>query len=346
MSISAPVAFGIVSPGRWGKILLDAAKDVPGLRLAGVCGRDAANAAAVAEKFGGRVLPSYDDLLADPAIEAVVVPTPHFLHHAQTLAALRAGKHVFVEKPIAPTLAEGEGMAREAAARGRVLAVGHQMRFMGFARRLRAMLDAGELGTLAHIAIVHGYPLMLEAKAGDWRTAPEHVPGGPLDEFGVHYFDLLAFLCGPARRVTGSVNRHVTPGTVPDAAVAVIEFANGVIATYASHFVSTGINRLQLFGTRGMLEVNRLGQAPSWWQPTGDMAAARTGGPPPQPITFPEPAAMGGALRAELADFAAAIREGRPPEVGARESLAALRIARAVVEAHETGRSVFLSSPA
>jgi len=321
-------------------MLLAAAKSIPELSFGGVWGRSETNAAEIVRLYGGRAYRSYDELLSDSTIEAVLLPTPHFLHFAQSIAALSAGKHVFVEKPIAPTFNEAEMMARASLAKGLVLAVGHQVRFMGFARRIRDMLADQTFGVPSHIVITHGYPLMLGAEQGDWRLRPENVPGGPLDEFGVHYFDALSYWCGPALRVTGAMTSKITPGEVPDVASVVIELSNGVLASYTSHFVSVGVNRLQFFGTNGRLEVNRFGAAESWWQDTGDMTAARMGGPPPKPVSFPEPVGIDGALRAELIEFFSAIRQRRPPEVGAPQAIAALRIARAAVQAFATGRSV------
>lgn len=334
-----PVKFGIVSPGRWGRKLLDAAKESPLLSFGGVFSRNSTNAAEVAAAYGGRTYASLEALLADPALEAVVLPTPHFLHHAQTLAALRAGKHVFVEKPIATTVAEGEEMLATAQSTGLVLAVGHQGRHTGGIRKVKAMLEAGELGTIAAVAIVQGYPHALFRTGDDWRTGATAVPGGQLDELGVHYFDVLQFLFGPVRRVTGFVHRPA-PAAPPDTATAALVFDGGIVASYTTWATSVGISRMSLYGSKGALELNRMGQDACSWQPLSDLATARAGGLPPQPVKFEGPYLVTTALTAELEDFARAIREGRPPQVGAAESLATLRISRAVLEASATGRTV------
>lgn len=336
-----PVRFAIVSPGRWGRKLLDAARESPRLAFGGVFSRDAAKASEIATVYGGRTYADYDELLADPAIEAVLLPTPHFLHHSQTLAALRAGKHVFVEKPIATTLAEAEEMLRCSEETRRVLAVGHQGRHTGGIKKVKAMLAAGELGEVAAVAIVQGYPHALFRTGDDWRTGATAVPGGQLDELGVHYFDVLQFLFGPARRVTGFVHRQ-TPAAPPDTATAALCFDGGVIASYTTWATSVGISRMSIYGSKGALELNRMGQDACTWQPISDLAAARLGGHPPQPVKFDGPYLVTTALTAELEDFAGAIREGRPPAVGAAESLSTLRISRAVLEASVTGRTVEL----
>lgn len=341
-SPAAPVTFGIVSPGRWGRKLLDAARASPHLRFGGVFSRQADNAAAIVRDYGGEAYSRFPDLLAAPGLEAVLLPSPHFLHHPQTLAALAAGKHVFVEKPIATTLAQALEMDAAARAAGRILAVGQQCRHTGAARRIRAMLAAGEFGRLASVVVVQGFPLLLGADAANWRTHAANVPGGPLDELGVHYFDVLRYWCGPVRRVRGVARRRLAAGDVPDTVAAILEFDDGIVATYSAHFVSVGLSRVTLYGTQGALELNRFGELPSYWQPVTDMAAARTGGAPPEPITFDGPTLAATALTAELEDFARCIRTGGQPEVGAGEGIAALRVARAVLESSHTGGAIDL----
>ena len=335
------VRFGVVSPGRWGRKLLDAAKASPLLAFAGVFSRNAKNREEIVRDFGGANYPSFAALLADPGIEAIVLPTPHFLHHAQTLAALRAGKHVLVEKPIATTLAQAEEMLKVGQETGRVLAVGHQGRHTGGIKKVKAMLAAGELGDVAAVVIVQGFPHALFRQADDWRTGETAVPGGQLDELGVHYFDVLAFLFGPVRRVTGFVQRP-GPDRPPDTATVAMHFDGGLIASYTTYSASVGSSRMTILGSKGALELNRMGQDACTWQPVADLATTRLGGLPAQPIKFEGPYLVTTALTAELEDFAGAIREGRRPQVGAAESLATLRISRAVMEASATGRTVEL----
>jgi predicted dehydrogenase len=339
--ITEPVRFGIVSPGRWGRKLLDAAKHSPSLKFVGVASRNGTKTAEIANTYGGRAYPSYEALLADPQIEAVIIPTPHFLHHPQTLSALRAGKHVFVEKPIATTIAEAEEMLRVSRETGRVLAVGHQGRHTGGMRKVKAMIAAGELGEIATVVVVQGYPHALFRTGDHWRNAATAVPGGQLDELGVHYFDVLQFLFGPVRRATGFIQRP-SPDAPPDSATAALQFEDGLVANYTTYAASVGMSRMIIFGSKGALELNRMGQDACTWQPMSDLVTARLGGLPVEPIKFDGPYLLTTALTAELGDFAAAIREGRPPQVGAAESLATLRISRAVMAASESGQTVEL----
>jgi predicted dehydrogenase len=335
------VSFGVVSPGRWGRKLLDAAAASSRLRFAGVFSRTSENAAEVAAKHGGKAYHSLDALLADPAIEAVLLPTPHFLHHDQTIQALAAGKHVFVEKPLATTIAQGEAMLKAAEDAQRVVAVGHQGRHTGGIRKVRAMLAAGDFGEVATVVITHGYPHFLFQQGRDWRQSANLIPGGQLDELAVHYFEVLQHLFGPVRQVTG-FTQSPAPEAPPTTATVSLRFAAGLIASYTVYASSVGVSKMTIYGTKGALELNRMGQDPSFWQPVSDMATARLGGLPAERIEIEGPYLVTTALTAELEDFAAAIRESRKPQVGIPESLATLRISRAVMEASTTGRTVEL----
>ena len=104
------------------------------------------------------------------------------------------------------------------------------------------------------------------------------------------------------------------------------------------------MSRLTLFGTKGALEVNRLGEWNCTWQPVTDLAAARANAGASEPITFPPPALLSTALTAELEAFASSIRSGLPPPVGGPEAIAALRICRAAMEASATGKTVTLTA--
>ncbi len=334
-----PVRYAIISPGRWGRKLLDAAKVSPALQFAGIFSRESATMQEITAAYGGRIYASYGALLSDPEIEAVVLPTPHFLHHTQTLQALDAGKHVFVEKPLATTVEQGVEMLRKQEQTGRVVAVGHQGRHTGGIRKVRSMLATGELGAVAAVVVVQGDPHFLFQKENDWRNSAHLIPGGQLDELGVHYFEVLQYLFGPVRQVTGFIRRPA-PDAPPGTATASLRFGDGLVASYTTYATSVGISRLTIYGTKGALELNRMGQDPSFWQPVSDMATARLGGLPPQTMAFEGPYLVTTALTAELEDFAAAIREGRPPKVGIPESLSTLRISRAVMEASETGRTI------
>ena len=336
-----PVRYAILSPARWGRKLLDAGRESPLLRFGGVFSCNEANAADIVSHYGGQAYSSMAALLDDPMIDAVLLPTPHFLHHEQALQAIAAGKHVFVEKPMATSVEQAVQMRDAARKAHRVLGVGQQGRRTGAARKARKLIESGEIGRLVHLVAIQGFPSAFGWDADNWRRNPDRLPAGPLDELGVHYFDLMRYLAGPITRVMGWTINDVTPGSTPDAATAVFQFAGGAIGTYTTHFVSVGVSQLGLYGTKGALHLNRFGQE-LLHQSIVDTQTAKQTGTGTQPVAFDGPQPFTTALTEQLEDFARCIRQGGEPEVGAREGIAALRVSRAVVESARTGRAVDL----
>lgn len=253
----APVRFAIISPAQWGRLLLNSVRESPKLKFAGVWGRNTENAADIVADYGGRSYPSYEAMLADDAIEAVLLPTPHFLHYPQSMAAMRAGKHVFVEKPMANHLHEAHDMHRLSEERGLILSVGLGGRRTGGARKVKELLDRGELGKVALVVVLHGSPQVhVTYKTGDWETNPDLMPDGILDQLGVHYAEMLRYLFGSVRRVAGFYTDQISNYPIPDAAGITYTFDNGVVGVHALHQVSSYISQMSVFTTRGVLQMN------------------------------------------------------------------------------------------
>ena len=334
------VRFAILSPSNWGCRYLEAVRDSSHLRLAAVWGRSHENATAVGQKYGGRLFSSYEAILADPEIEAVLLPTPHFLHYVQAKAALLAGKHVFVEKPLANRIGEGEELRELAGREGLVLGVGLQGRRTAGIRKAKALLESGEIGRPGLVTVAHGSPQVhLTYRPGDWETSEETMPGGILDQLGVHYAEVLHYLFGPVARVSGFCNRHLSPYPTIDCAGGVYEFRSGLVAVHATHQISAYISELRIFTDRGILHVSRMGREVVW-EPIAGLASAKAGAAVRGTIALDGPEMTTTAIREELEEFASCIRTGRRPEVGAAEGLDALRLVRAVMRAHATGQAV------
>src|SRR5262249_47021049 len=137
-----------------------------------------------AKTFGGlAAYGSYAEALADRRAIGAIVCTPHDRHVADACAAFAAGRHVLLEKPVARTLAEADGIIGAAAAAGRVLMVAEQFHFMPAFRRVKAMLETGRLGTLRELHLIaRGF-----GARGGWRSTVEGVGGGALIDGGIHY---------------------------------------------------------------------------------------------------------------------------------------------------------------
>lgn len=192
--------------------------------LYGVVTRDLAKAAAL----NTRPWANLGEAVSETAVHAVYVATPVFLHAPQTIQALRAGKHVVCEKPMAMNEAEARSMLRTASETGRTLGVAYYRRSYPKVQRARALLDAGAIGT----------PVFAELTCHDWldgrdsRRAwlldPVKAGGGPLFDIGSHRIDVLNFLFGQPQRVSGHLSHAVHHYGVEDNATVMIDYQNGV----------------------------------------------------------------------------------------------------------------------
>jgi predicted dehydrogenase len=148
----APLGIAVIGAGYWGPNLVRNAQATPGLRLEYLCDLDHERARKVIGQYSTvATTSSLDDVLDDPAVAAVAVATPAATHYAVAMAALEAGKHVLVEKPLAPTFDEGRSLVEAAERHGRVLMLDHTYCYTTAAQHLRAMVRGGEIGSLQYL---------------------------------------------------------------------------------------------------------------------------------------------------------------------------------------------------
>ena len=192
--------------------------------LYGLVTRDPAKAAPYAVQSW----PTLDDALSEPAVHAVYVATPVFLHAPQTIQALRAEKHVLCEKPMAMNEAEARSMVQAAEQNGRTLGVAYYRRTYPKVQRAKQLLEAGAIGQ----------PVLAELTCHEWRdekdsrrswlTDPAQAGGGPLYDIASHRIDVLNFLFGQPLRATGHLSNAVHHYAAEDNATVMIDYAGGV----------------------------------------------------------------------------------------------------------------------
>lgn len=244
----------IMGMGRWGQVLVNSVqgRQEAGIRFVAGCTRSPDKARDWAAAAGIRMLPDYASVLADPAVQAVVLATPHGQHAEQVIAAARAGKHVFVEKPL--TLDRASAVAAVAACRqaGVVMALGHNRRFLPAVATMKAMLGDGSLGTLLH---VEGNFSGAGARAytpGMWRADRAESPLGGMGGMGIHMVDMIIHLAGRFRDV--SVRSHAQVSTtIDDTTVMLGLLAGGATVGFATLALTSTFWRVALFGTEGVL---------------------------------------------------------------------------------------------
>jgi predicted dehydrogenase len=197
---------------------------------------------------------SYGDVLADPAIQAVVLATPHTLHRRQVEAAAAAGKHVFCEKPF--SLAKADAAAALAAVRraGVVVGVGQNFRFMPSIRALHELARSGALGTIMHADGNYSHDWLAGQGTDHWRSAPEESRAGGMTGMGIHVLDCFSHLVGPMRRVAALSRRRALDLPTGDTTAALVEFADGATGTLATTLKTPFIWRIAIFGSDAWAE--------------------------------------------------------------------------------------------
>ena len=235
----------IIGLGWWGKRLVQASQGSSLIRFArGVTLEPelARDLAAAGLKIGT----SYEEVLADPAIEAVVLATPHTRHRAQVEAAAGARKHVFCEKPFALSKADARAMLDACARAGVTVAVGHHFRLMPSLTALRAEIP--RLGTIMHVEGNYSHDWLAAAPTDGWRSAPEESRAGGMTGMGIHLLDCFRDLVGPMRRVSALSKRRALALPTGDTTAALVEFANGATGTLATTLKTPFAWRIAVYG--------------------------------------------------------------------------------------------------
>lgn len=258
---------GIIGTGMISRVYADNLRRIPGVTLVAVADQDMAQAAAMAETWGTRAV-SVEDLLADPAITAVLNLTPPQAHAAVSQAIVAAGKHVYSEKPLAADLPSAQALLAAAAARGVRVGCAPDTFLGAGLQTARKALDDGWIGTP-----VAGLALMLGHGPDEWHPHAEffYEPGaGPLFDVGPYYLTALVTLLGPIRRVLGAARQSgprrigagpragdVLPVKTPTHVAAHVEFTAGPLVTLVTSFDvwATETPRIELYGTEGTLAV-------------------------------------------------------------------------------------------
>ncbi len=243
--------------GRWGTRLTDSVKNSSKIKIVRGVSRDPSKHAEFSKKYGVEVISSYADVLKDPQIEAVVLATPHSQHHEHVIAAAKAGKHVFVEKPFTLTRATAEPAIAACRAAGVTLSVGfnrrHAPAFVEMARRIRA----GDIGDVLHVEGQFSGPSGYDLKPGMWRATRPEMPGGGMTPRGVHTLDSMIQIAGPVSEVYAHSNRRVLKADtdIDDTTSMLFKFRGGATGYFSTIFVTGEIWRVHAFGTKGWLEM-------------------------------------------------------------------------------------------
>ena len=324
--MTRPVNVAVVGLGYWGPNLVRALHEVPEAEVSTICDLDTENLTKIGRRFPAcRQTPELEDVLRDPSVEAVAIATPVSTHHGIASAALRAGKHVFVEKPLASSASEARDLIELADERDLLLMPGHTFLYSPPVRTVKRLIDSGELGEVYFISTSRvNLGLHQPDVSVAWDLAP-------------HDFSILRYwLEETPSHVTALSRSCILPGT-PDVAFINLEFASKAIAHVEISWLAPGkLRRTTIVGSRKMVVYDDTSAAePVRIFDTGVMIkdphsfgeyklTYRTGDIVSPHVEASEP------LCVEMADFCEAIRRDFEPHSSAELGLEVVKMIEAV----------------
>jgi predicted dehydrogenase len=245
----------IVGLGWWGRTIIGRMQNSQKLKIVRAVDVAAERHADFISGHGIELSSRYEDALADPGVDCVILCTPNSLHTAQVAEAAKAGKHVFCEKPLALTRAEAEqsvAVCREADV---LLGIGHERRFESGMQEIRRLVRSGELGTIIHAEANFSHDKLVGVPQDDWRRSAAESPAAGMTAMGIHLSDAYVSLFGPAVDVYASTGNRVLQSQNGDVVSALIRFESGVTAYLNAVLVTPLYLRFTVFGSKAWAEL-------------------------------------------------------------------------------------------
>ncbi len=333
---SPPVRVASIGIGWWSDVLAVAVQRTPKLEITSCFSRSQDKRETFAKKYDCKPASSYEEILDDPSIEAVINTTPNHVHLETTRVAARAGKHIFLEKPIAHTIADGKALTQACKEAGVVLALGYQRRRESHFRWIRRAIDEGKFGKLVQAECNISRDREGQFEPGSWRYQAEAMPGGVMLQIGIHYTDVLEYLMGPVVAVSGRTAQLVLPGENPDVANLILEHENGALTNLTASYASASEYYMMNFYGK---------TATAYYTLFDGLRVLYRGEKAPQAV----PCEKNDTIVEELEEFAEAVRGQTTPEMDGDKSVASLAVIRAGVRSAKEGRRVevaeILNSP-
>ncbi len=325
--MSKIIRAAVIGLGWWSGVLAERIKDSHEIEFVSCYTRSEEKRREFAGRFGCHAARSYEEILEDRSIEAVVNTTPNDAHFETTRLAALAGKHVFLDKPIANTVASGKAIVEECSRAGVVLALGSQRRRENQFRWIKSEIEAGRFGKLVQAECNISRDRLGRIDISSWRYTAEGMPGGVLLQIGIHYIDVLEMLLGPAVRVSARLAHLVLPGENPDVASMILEHENGALSNLAASYASA--SEFYLMNVYGK-------EASAFWDQFSGLRHLRRGEKTLHAVAIEK----NDTIREELEEFAMCVRNGGKPEADGEWATHNLAVVKAGVKSAREGRVV------
>ena len=314
-----------IGMGWWSDVLADAIMRSGRMKIAACYSRSRDKREAFARKYACTAVSSYEEILGDRRIEAIINTTPNSAHLETTYAAAAAGKHVFLDKPIANTIDDARAITAACRQAKVVLALGYQRRRESQFRWIKHNLD--KFGKLVNAEANISRDRLGKIDLSSWRYTAEGMPGGVMLQIGIHYTDVLEYLMGPVKAVSGRFVRLVLPGDNPDVASLVLEHENGALSTLnASYASASEYYLMNIYGK----------EATAYYDMHTGLRFLRRGTTTADAV----PCAKNDPIAEELVEFADAVRGDGQPEMDGEKSTRSLAVLLAGIKSAREGRRV------
>ena len=322
-----PLRVACLGMGWWSDVLADAIKRTDKIEIVSCYTRSQDKREAFAKKYGCKAAASYEDVLNDTSIEAIINTTPNNAHLETTRAAAEAGKHTFLDKPIANTVSDGRALTQACHKAGVILGLGYQRRRESHFRHVKSEIDAGRFGKLVNAEANISRDRLGKIDLSSWRYQSQGMPGGVMLQIGIHYSDVLEYLMGPIVAVNGRLAQLVLPGDNPDVASLILEHENGALSTLnASYASASEYYLLNVYGK----------EASAYYDMHNGLRVLKRGADKAVPV----PSSKNDVFVEELEEFAAAVRGGPEPEMDGEKATRSLAVLRAGILSAREGRRV------
>jgi predicted dehydrogenase len=244
----------VIGLGWWGQKVISDLRDSEHVSV--VLGVDpSASSRARAEEHGIPTAPDFADVLSSEQVQAVILCTPHKLHSQQIIAAARAGKHVFCEKPLTTSGAEARTAIEAVKAAGVQMGIGHERRFEPAMLRLREMCSSGEIGTPLVFEGNFSQDKFLDLPPDNWRLSNAEAPVGPLSATGIHLVDLAIAIFGRPVEVWARLSTQATSFENGDTLTITMGFEKGQTAMITAILTTPFAGRVSVLGSQAWVEI-------------------------------------------------------------------------------------------
>ena len=319
----------IVGIGRWGQCLVTSVQgSSEHIKFTAGVTRTKSKAEAFCSEQGIDLRDDYAELLNDPNIDAIVLATPHTQHEEQIVAAAKAGKHVFTEKPFTLDRRSAERAVAACKEAGVALALGHNRRFMENTVALKAMIEAGELGTLMHID--GNQSSDLNVAAGAWRDSREESPAGGMTSLGVHALDCIIHLAGKISAIDAYSTRRAIGFDIDDTTAALLRFENGMTGTLVTMASTAKIWHIRIAGSKGWAEM----------RDNKTLTVCKSDGSPEDIVFDDSPYPHMGSISGEIEEFALAAAGKASYRISPEEMVHNAEVLAGLITSAETGNRV------